>query len=221
MSSNNISRNQLFLGVGVGAVAAGAATAVSIAVVPLLPIAVFGAGVVGLVAGSFIPDGSKRREKKKIEEYIAPLDLFEDLPIQLKEQVRVLQENAKTHRKEGTSLVEEINNVVVNTQELFKRITQKMDTQVGRMTAVNYTVTLTKLNKALSPEYYIDIKKNGHLWENPTARLAAVKKALEATSAQLITNIKQINASQDIEFTIAIDSLINAADVELDISSGE
>ncbi len=205
--SELIKTPQLYVGMGSGAAAA---AAVALLIPGVLPIAAGAAGVIGFAAG--LMGSSFERKEKDDGVEVAELDNTTTLPDELKSQMQRLRQIARLHAKSDSPLFELINGILENSQELFRRINSKLESQAHRMAAVNYTDTLTKLNKALDTDYYLDIKKNPRLWDNTQARLEAVERAVRATDLQLIRNIQQVNASQDIEYEISLDSLTNSMD---------
>lgn len=196
---------QLYVGLSTGA-----AAAVGISVIPgVLPILAGAAAIVGF-AGGLIGSSFERKPKDEVE--IVEVDILATLPDDLKGQVLRLKKIARLHAQAETPVFELINSILLNSQELFQRITSKMDSQAHRLAAVNYTDTLSKLNRALDTDYYLDIKKNPRLWDSPENRLSAVEKAVEATEKQLVRNIRQVNASQDIDYEVSLESLTSSMD---------
>jgi hypothetical protein len=141
---------------------------------------------------------------------VAEVQVSAELPDVLKVQVQRLRKIAKLHANINSPMLEHVNGILLDSQELFNRILAKQDSQAHRLAAVNYTDTLSKLNRALDSDYYLDIKKNPRLWSNPEQRIEAVERAVMATQKQLVHNIQQVNASQDIEYEISLESLTNS-----------
>lgn len=96
--------------------------------------------------------------------------------------------------------------------ELFVRVRRRGTDQQIRLLQSQYKDTLTKLLKALDEDYYGDIRANPHYWSNPDARLVEVRRAVESVDGQVVENIRQVNESRDLEFQVALDSLIKAVD---------
>lgn len=197
-----------------GVATAGATT--TLAVIPtfgFIPaILTLAVGAMGVISTAVVAKSANKNAEANSETAVAELQSSDYLPRDIHSQLVVLQGLAKAYRDSESSLFPEINSVLTNAQELFKRIDAKLDSQAGRLAAVNYSDTLLKLNKALGVDYYLDIQANPHLWSQPEERLAAVERALKATGLQLIRNIKQINSSQDLEYKISIDLLLKAAE---------
>lgn len=196
---------QLYVGLGTGTALA---TAASLAFPLVAPLA--GAvGVVGFALG-MLGSSFERKPKDKLE--VVEIELPAETPDELKIQVLRLRKIAQLHAKAETSVSDLISSILLNSNELFQRINAKLESQAHRLAAVNYTDTLKKLNRALDADYYLDIKKNPRLWDGPEERLAAVEKAVDATEKQLVRNIRQVNASQDIDYEISLESLTNSMD---------
>lgn len=101
--------------------------------------------------------------------------------------------------------------VVAMTQhvsELFVRVHKRGTEQQLRLLQSKYKDTLSKLRKALNDDYYGDIVHNPQYWSNPEGRLAEVSLAIDSVDQQAVENIRQVNESRDLEFKVALDSLI-------------
>jgi hypothetical protein len=172
-------------------------------------------GTLGIVAFKRLnrrPAQSALPAGQQTAAYVPAGDLSEHLPVRLRGLVKELDALARKHSKiPGDKLAAEIHGLIVNLQELFERINTKQgDTNNAALAAGEYENKLTKLNEALGDEYYLDIAENPKLWDNPTERLQAVDDAVEAVEYQLIENIKQVNASKDLKFQVALDSLMGS-----------
>lgn len=92
--------------------------------------------------------------------------------------------------------------------ELFVRVHKRGTEQQVRLLQSKYKDTLSKLRKALNDDYYGDIVNNPQYWSNPEGRLAEVSLAIDSVDQQAVENIRQVNESRDLEFKVALDSLI-------------
>jgi len=212
MSAETVTRKQLTIGAITGIGLAGGATLISTLLVPLWPVVIFGAGVAGLVGGTFIPNKDKSITSPNESEVDYLRIYAEQLPKDLEKEFNQLQRVGILHKNRETTLVQTINDVLGNVHELFIRVSKKANDQSAQLAALNYTDILKKLNKALGEDYYLDIVDNMKFWDDPLGRMETVKKALDATDKQLLANIRQVNASRDIEFDSALDSLIANAE---------
>lgn len=106
------------------------------------------------------------------------------------------------------SLAPFIKDLVNHTNSLFERLEKKGSQSQKNMATVEYRDKLSKILKAVGKDYYLDIALNPKLWNDAENRLNEVKSALVALDEQVITNIRQVNENQDIEFQVALESLI-------------
>ncbi|WP_449278328.1 hypothetical protein [Leucobacter sp. GX24907] len=96
--------------------------------------------------------------------------------------------------------------------ELFVRVRKRGTNQQVRLLQAQYKDTLSKLLKALDDDYYGDILANPQYWSHPEARLTEVQRAVDSVDQQAVENIRQVNESRDLEFQVALDSLIKTVD---------
>lgn len=92
--------------------------------------------------------------------------------------------------------------------ELFIRVRKRGTDQQVRLLQAQYHDTLAKLLKALDDDYYGDILRNPQYWGGAEDRISEVRQAVEAVDQEAVENIKQVNESRDLEFKVALDSLI-------------
>lgn len=105
-------------------------------------------------------------------------------------------------------LSERLSQLAQHVSELFIRVRKRGSDQQARLLQSQYHDTLAKLLKALDHEYYGDIQRNPQYWSSPEERLAEVRAAVEAVDHEAVENIRQVNESRDLEFKVALDSLI-------------
>lgn len=103
-----------------------------------------------------------------------------------------------------------LNGLSEHVSELFVRVRGRGTEQQLRLLLVQYRDTLSKLLKALAEDYYGDVQRNPQYWSNPQGRLTEVQRAVESVDQQAVENIRQVNESRDLEFKVALDSLIKA-----------
>ncbi len=136
-----------------------------------------------------------------------------DVPEELRS---VLVRLEALQRQHGMQLSPGVNarlqSILANVGQLFHRIRRTGTEQQVRIASIEYVDVLTKLERALGEDYYLDILRNPRLWENADARRAEVEEAVTATDEQLVMNIRQVNASQDLEFKVALESLVGSMD---------
>lgn len=97
--------------------------------------------------------------------------------------------------------------VVKNTQQLFTRLNKRGSNEKTLIATVEYEDKLTKLLEALGDNYYLDIAQDPELWDNTANRLTEVRNAVAQVNTQLVENIRQVNASKDLEFRVVLNAL--------------
>lgn len=136
-----------------------------------------------------------------------------DVPEELR---TVLLRLETLQRHHGTQLSPAVSarlqSILTNVGQLFHRIRRTGTEQQVRIASIEYVDVLTKLERALGEDYYLDILRNPRLWENADGRRQEVEEAVRATDDQLVANIRQVNASQDLEFKVALESLVGSMD---------
>lgn len=134
-----------------------------------------------------------------------------DVPEELRQVLARLDALQAQHGAEfAPAAAQRLTSIRANVHELFRRIRRTGSEQQVRVASIEYVDVLTKLERALGPDYYLDLLRNPRLWENPEARRAEVEEAVAATDDQLVANIRQVNASQDLEFKVALESLVGS-----------
>lgn len=157
-------------------------------------------------------DRKKKDNGKNAHEPI-PNKIREDVPTDVQPHLRKLIEHANYYEgKTNTAIGADLREVIRNTQELFTRLKKKgTDTQVN-MAEVEYSDKFKKLNDALGAEYYMDILEHGDLWPDAEKRIDSVNRAVKQVKFQIVENIRQVNASKDLEFQVVLDSLMGPAE---------
>lgn len=127
------------------------------------------------------------------------------------ETSRILRELSELREeyvaRNQTRIADDISEVIKHTSELFKRVNKKSGPAKYQAVTIKYNDTLEKLALALGPEYYLDIYDKPRLWADSEKRMEEVRAALSSTDEQIIRNIQQVNANQDLEIKVALDSL--------------
>lgn len=185
-----------FLGVGVG-LTAGLGAALAVGASPVVGLI----AVLGYGGGALLGLRAKRG--------VGASDVFDKIPEALRRQLTRLEETANDPLLAADPTVKnQVAAILRNSEELFRRILKRGDSQQVRMVSVDYADTLTKLNTALSADYYLDLVRNPALWDRPAERRREVEEALGVVSDQLVKNIQQVNASQDLDLSVALDGLM-------------
>lgn len=97
---------------------------------------------------------------------------------------------------------------------LFERLTAKADKAQRELAEGEYEDKLSKLAAALDLGYLLDVLANPRFWEQPEQRIRDVQRAIEAVDAQILDNIRQVNARRGLVFQVAIDGLIPSKAME-------
>lgn len=105
--------------------------------------------------------------------------------------------------------------------ELFGRIDKKNARQNREIAQVRYLNILKKLNSTLSADYFEDMVRKPELWDESDQKIAGVLTALQSVDRQIIENIKQVNSSKEIEFKVAVDSLIGSDEIRVEEAFGK
>ncbi|MDR1392926.1 MAG: hypothetical protein LBJ62_03010 [Bifidobacteriaceae bacterium] len=150
------------------------------------------------------------RVDKKLFDNSEHADSIERSLLKLKELVGLYGGDRAKYTVRGQPVFVPINTVIADVQELFRRLRASGSAQQTRLAQVKYADLLRKLILTVGPEYYKDIVDNPRLWTSPQERLDAIGGALNAVHDQILENIKQVNASKDLEFKVALDSLLES-----------
>ncbi|MFB7894339.1 hypothetical protein ACFC1I_19210 [Microbacterium sp. NPDC056044] len=110
--------------------------------------------------------------------------------------------------RDANAVASEVATVANNTTELFDRLGRKGDEGQRATAAVEYGETLRKLTAALDRDYLLDILQRPDLWDDPVDRVREVRTALTSFGAELVENIKQVNARRGLHFQVSLDGLI-------------
>lgn len=175
----------------------------------LLPVILVVAAVAAGV-GFFVRSRTKKRDSRAITEKKEqiPTRFSDRVPAKLQPFMKQLSDLAKAHAELAqNSLTDTLKDIISNLEELFERLSTKGTDSQRKMVEVEYADKLPKLIEALGKDYYLDIVKKRKLWDNPDQRIAEVANVTTAVDEQLVENIKQVNASKDLEFKVAMVSL--------------
>ncbi|MDR1634270.1 MAG: hypothetical protein LBS27_04990 [Bifidobacteriaceae bacterium] len=108
------------------------------------------------------------------------------------------------------NMAQMIARIVTDTSELFRRLESRGGGDQQAVARVEYRDQVAKVVEVLGPDYYLDILARPDLWDDPRGRARAVEAAVAAFSSQIIDNIKQVNAAQDLRFQVSLDALARA-----------
>jgi hypothetical protein len=119
---------------------------------------------------------------------------------------------------QGAGMAEVMTRIIADTSELFRRLARRGQRDQMAVAEVEYRDQLAKVAEVLGEDYYLDILARPDLWEDPAGRVEAVDRAVRAFAEQIVANIRQVNAAQDLRFQVSLDALARARrDPALDI----
>jgi hypothetical protein len=186
------------------------------------PLTIVGSGIISLfvvaAVAIFFLNRNKRNKQSRVlttgnkTTYVPSARFSKYVPENLQPLLKQLDDTARKHSKlANDALAPQLAKIINNLQELFNRIHKQGDGGNNeRLAEIEYSDKLTKLVEALGPAYYLDIAEKPDLWDNPDERLHAVDQAVDAVEYQLVENIRQVNASKDLKFQVALDSLMGS-----------
>ena len=147
--------------------------------------------------------GEKSKERK--------FDTFsKSVPDELSDSIKNLKVLWKKHSEIGSNAISlKIEQLVKNASELVKRVDKRGSSEQKMMISVKYADIFDKLSGLLGDDYYLDIYNHRHLWSRPTERMKEVERKLNSVDAQILDNIRQINESQDLDFRVALELLLD------------
>lgn len=117
--------------------------------------------------------------------------------------------HAASGNQSAAVVVDQLESLIPNMSELFRRLHAKADQAERGFAQTEYEDKLGKLIAALDRDYLLDLLTNPHLWDNPEKRVQDVLAALQAVTAELLENIKQVNALKALKFEVALDQLLD------------
>lgn len=160
-----------------------------------------------------------RRYRKRTRNKDNPVKYgFRKMPKSLREAVNRFRKVADLHKNlERNSLYDSCNNLIAR----FIDLEEKMEKLKGNdsqmmILEVEYVERLDKLSEAIGENYYLNILEDPSHWEDPTKKIKRVKDAVGALSTQVLESIRQINDSSNLEFKIALDSIIGDKNVKVE-----
>jgi hypothetical protein len=173
------------------------------------PVAVGGGGVIlGIAAVVAVTRLVAKRNKNRVRAITT--QSIKDR--EFRHSMERFAELTRIHANEQFPTSAPMRSILTHLNNLFARLEKKGVGNAKQMAEVNYKGILQKLNETLGEDYYIDISKNPKLWDRSSQRTAEVEKALVAVDDQVLENIKQVNASKDLDFRVALETLLSSAD---------
>lgn len=143
---------------------------------------------------------------------------FRKMPKGLREAVGNFRKTSDLHKNlKRYSLYEDCSRLIARFIELEETMVKLPSNDQRRMILeVEYVERLEKLKEAIGKDYYLSIIEDPTHWEDPNKKLKRVKDAVIALREQILVSIKQINDSSNLEFKIALDSIIGDKNVKVE-----
>lgn len=151
-----------------------------------------------------------RMAKKKREQYLAKEEEKRgQLPNPVYEIITEIEKQIEVINPLDPNLGKTLKQFIVNVKDLFEIAkTSEIPLSVSSRMEVEYTDRLQKISTLIGEKYFISISKKPKYWTNPAKRLRNIKLAVETMSTLTIHDIRQINDHGDIDFNVAIKSLM-------------
>lgn len=144
---------------------------------------------------------------------ILPQEYFNNISQKLGQEVSRLRELIVKHERASLPLsAERLISVDKRLGDLFTRLSKKGTNEQLTMAAIKYQDLLKKIIYIMDEGHYMDLAKNPELWNHAERRKQDSLNCVEAVDAQILENIKQLNDSQDLEFTITMQALLSDSD---------
>lgn len=167
-------------------------------------------GITVLLLTMFGPKSPAKGEKTEVK---VDTRFGSFVPENISSELRKLNETRKTYMNIGLDdMSNQIGKLINHTQELFKRLDKSGAVSQKLMAEVEYVDRFNKLNTALGEQYYIDYVNHPDLWNDVRTRKTNVETALTRMQEQVLQNIREVNASQDINIKVMLDSLLREND---------
>lgn len=170
-----------------------------------------------LVVGNILMSRHRRTEDKTDPTRYG----FRKMPVGLREAVDSFRKTADLHKDltgyKRYSLYESCSRLIARFVELEEVMEKLPKTDQRRMILeVEYVSRLGKLQEAIGKDYYLSIIEDQTHWDEPAKKIKRVSDAVAALREQILVSIKQINDSSNLEFKIALDSIIGDKNVKVE-----
>ncbi|WP_217176993.1 hypothetical protein [Streptomyces sp. AC495_CC817] len=181
----------------------------------LLPVVL---GGVVLVAAAGTAIGLVTRRRRAAAATAATAASVDPVPPGIRLRVTRLRELAPSYAAlPGNVVAAEtaagIDALASHVEQLFTRLDAKAGEDQGAIAEAEYSDKLARLVAALERDYLLDLLTRPDLWDDPEGRIGEVREALSAVTAQIVDNIKQVNARKGLLFQVSLDSLIGRSEL--------
>ncbi|WP_111718973.1 hypothetical protein [Homoserinimonas sp. OAct 916] len=106
------------------------------------------------------------------------------------------------------AVIGEVDSLVANVTELFRRLQVKADDTQSGHAQVEYEDKLSKLVAILDRDYLLDVLANPRLWDDPEQRMREAQGAIESVNAHLLDSIVKVNARRGMLCEVALQGLM-------------
>ena len=117
-------------------------------------------------------------------------------------------ERASAGDQVSATVVGQVDSLVANVTELFRRLRLKAERRSEVSPRLSTKTSSTSWPQPWTATTCWTLLANPRLWDNPQQRIREVQAAIEAVDAQLLDNIKQVNARRGLVFRVPLDGLI-------------
>ena len=94
--------------------------------------------------------------------------------------------------------------IVADMQDLLRRMHARGSAHQLAVAQAHYAHLLDKLVLVVAPAYLKDVMDNPHLWDDVEQRVTRVGAALSALDSEILTNIRRVNTSADLDLQVAL-----------------
>lgn len=109
----------------------------------------------------------------------------------------------------AANVVKQLDSLLVNITELFHRLKRGSSRRQRKLATAEYEDKLERLIKILDRDQLLDVLAHPHLWDKSENRVRAGQRAIMAVDAQLVDNIRQVNARRDLVFQPDLDDVLD------------
>lgn len=157
------------------------------------------------------------RKNKNPEQPSAEKVRLKNLPEQIRTRIEELSRTRDLYARLNIPVVaRHLDAIITNVKELTNRVQKAGDQDQIITVTGRYDDIFDKLLTLLGTSYYLDIYRHRKLWTDPERRMRDVEDKLVEVNAQILDNIRQVNARRDLDFKVALRSLTDTHDNDLD-----
>lgn len=184
--------------------------------------------VISVVAVVFIRRSlsSKKADKLELNSGMSPkkqktVEITDDLRRELSKVTEIIRDYQQSNKSPLQEAAVVLGYIHQHIYELFSRIDKKKAGNSRAIAQVRYLNAFKKLNEVAGKDYFADIVNNPNLWDDSELKVAETLKAIKSLDKQIIDNIRQVNNSKEIDFKIAVDTLMGPQSIEVEEAFGK